>query len=109
MRGHLGTELQNKCDFTIQVKNDKESGDFTVSSRESRFKPFPSFVFQRGDYKGGMPMIEGKYADGTTEFDEVDKQVIEETRIERAELLLVNPVETKPDPIQIARGQKIEF
>lgn len=56
VRGHLGTALQNKADFIIEAK---KSGDneFEVSSRESRFAPFPSFTYSR-DEETGMPIIE---------------------------------------------------
>ncbi len=59
IRGHLGTALQNKADFIIEVKNNKESADFKISSRESRFAPFPSYSFTRNGHDG-MAMIEGE-------------------------------------------------
>ena len=59
IRGHLGTALQNKADFIIEVKNNKESADFKISSRESRFAPFPSYSFTRNGHDG-MAIIEGE-------------------------------------------------
>lgn len=56
VRGHLGTALQNKCDFAIEVINDKDSGIYTVKRRESRFAPFPSFDFQRD--QDGLPFLD---------------------------------------------------
>jgi hypothetical protein len=56
IRGHLGTALQNKCDFALEVLNDKDTGIYTVKRRESRFAPFPSFDFQRDQY--GMPFLD---------------------------------------------------
>lgn len=56
MRGHLGTALQNKCDFALEVKRDKELGFFQVICRESRFAPFSPFSFTRDEY--GMPVLE---------------------------------------------------
>jgi archaellum biogenesis ATPase FlaH len=54
MRGHLGTALQNKCDFSIEVAQDKDwPGAFSVKSRDSRFSPFPKFSFLR-DPKTGL-------------------------------------------------------
>lgn len=54
MRGHLGTALQNKCDFSIEVAQDKDwPGAFSVKSRDSRFTPFPKFSFLR-DPKTGL-------------------------------------------------------
>ena len=59
IRGHLGTALQNKADFIIEVKNDKEAAEFKISSRESRFAPFPSYSFTRNG-NDGMAIIEGE-------------------------------------------------
>lgn len=57
MRGHLGTALQNKCDFSIEVSGDKERpGWFNVGSRDSRFTPFPKFDFLRDPVTG---MVKG--------------------------------------------------
>jgi archaellum biogenesis ATPase FlaH len=54
MRGHLGTALQNKCDFSIEIALDKDwPGAFSVKSRDSRFPPFPKFSFIR-DPKTGL-------------------------------------------------------
>jgi hypothetical protein len=57
MRGHLGTALQNKYDFGIEVKKDKEMDNYTVKCRESRFAPFPGFTFERDEM--GFPFIPG--------------------------------------------------
>jgi hypothetical protein len=44
VRGHLGTELGNKADFTISVSKTKDDDTYsTVRSKDSRFFPFPSF------------------------------------------------------------------
>jgi len=56
MRGHLGTALQNKCDFAVEVQKDRDMGEFKVVSRESRFAPFPPFSFTRDDQ--GFPAID---------------------------------------------------
>lgn len=60
MRGHLGTELENKCDFSIQIA--MEEGEFTVTSRDSRYRPFPSFSFVRHE-RDGMPVLDGHRID----------------------------------------------
>ncbi len=60
MRGHLGTALQNKYDFGIEVKRDADNNTFDVKCRESRFAPFPGFTFLRDEK--GMPYLEGSAA-----------------------------------------------
>lgn len=59
MRGHLGTALQNKYDFGIEVRKDADNNSFDVKCRESRFAPFPGFTFLRDDkgipYRLGDP------------------------------------------------------
>lgn len=57
MRGHLGTALQNKYDFGIEVRRDADNNSFDVKCRESRFAPFPGFTFLRDDK--GMPYRQG--------------------------------------------------
>jgi hypothetical protein len=57
MRGHLGTALQNKYDFGIEVLRDRNTNIFDVKCRETRFAPFPGFSFLRDEK--GMPYIEG--------------------------------------------------
>jgi hypothetical protein len=53
MRGHLGTELQNKADFVIQTT--KFEGVTKVSCRESRYAEFDKFwITQTED---GTPML----------------------------------------------------
>jgi len=61
MRGHLGTALQNKCDFSIEVTQNQDQGPgwFGVKSRDSRFTPFPKFEFLRDPQTGllaGQPV-----------------------------------------------------
>jgi hypothetical protein len=56
MRGHLGTELQNKHDLALQVSIDEETGFYEVRHRDSRFKPFKGFTFQRDDK--GLPVMD---------------------------------------------------
>ena len=58
MRGHLGTELENKCDFALEVNRDEETGIYTVGSRLSRFLSFPAFDFERDEE--GLPLTDRK-------------------------------------------------
>jgi len=62
MRGHLGTELQNKCDFAFTVEQEKDSGRYKVKCRESRFAPWPPLTFTR-DPHTGRARLEGVRAD----------------------------------------------
>jgi archaellum biogenesis ATPase FlaH len=62
MRGHLGTELQNKCDFAIQVEQEKDSGTYKVRCRETRFAPWPPLTFTR-DPHTGRARLEGVQVD----------------------------------------------
>lgn len=58
MRGHLGTALENKCDFSIECRKDGDSGIFSVRCRDSRFAPWPGFDFTRDE--DGYPEIDGR-------------------------------------------------
>lgn len=51
VRGHLGTELGNKADFTISVSKKHDDDHYsTVSSKDSRYFPFRSFdLYQSRD------------------------------------------------------------
>lgn len=57
MRGHLGTELQNKCDWSEEVKREKDDGIYRIENRDARFSPFPAFEWTRDD-KGDAVMME---------------------------------------------------
>ncbi|MDH6312490.1 thiamine phosphate synthase YjbQ (UPF0047 family) [Parabacteroides sp. PFB2-10] len=45
MRGHLGTELLNKCSETYQVSRDSNSGIITVEQTECRNAPISKWAF----------------------------------------------------------------
>lgn len=49
MRGHLGTELQNKCDWSEEVKRDKDENVYRIENRDARFSPFPAFEWTRNE------------------------------------------------------------
>jgi len=69
LRGHLGTELQNKCDGIIQCILDEDAGYTTVKCRRSREINFPSFNFTQNKY--GYPVLE--YEDQTGyEYEETE-------------------------------------
>jgi len=44
-RGHIGTELLNKAETTIELENDTKTGVTTVKCESSRDKPFETFAF----------------------------------------------------------------
>jgi len=52
MRGHIGTEGQNRCDFAMEVSQEKESGWYKVKCRETRFAPWPVMTFTRDPQTG---------------------------------------------------------
>lgn len=60
-RGHIGTELLNKAEITIQVELDEKQDKFNppsvVSVESSRRKPFDPFVFTHGPT--GLPELLG--------------------------------------------------
>lgn len=51
VRGHLGTELSNKTDFTVEVRKKNDDDVYsTVRCKDSRYFPFPSFdLYQSRD------------------------------------------------------------
>ena len=53
MRGHLGTELQNKCDFSIETEL-QDDGFAKVYHRDARTPRFPQFEFTRN--QDGFPV-----------------------------------------------------
>lgn len=55
LRGHLGTELQNKADAVIETEK-ADDHYTTVKCRESREIPFPDFQFTQD--KWGIPVLE---------------------------------------------------
>lgn len=49
MRGHLGTELGNKAYEVQQVKNNKDTGIYTVTNTDRRSKTIPAYGFKFDD------------------------------------------------------------
>lgn len=54
-RGHLGSELLNKAQGTIELELDSRAGCTIVKCESSRDKPFESFAFTHGDT--GLPVV----------------------------------------------------
>ena len=67
LRGHLGTELQNKCDGIIQCNYDEDTKFTMVKCRRSREDPFPPFEFTQNAY--GYPVL-NYYETTGSEFEE---------------------------------------
>lgn len=61
-RGHIGTELQNKADCTIELSLDEKSGATDVKCESSRERPFNTFSFTHD--KNDLPMVVQHVADG---------------------------------------------
>lgn len=75
MRGHLGTELLNKCSETYQVS--QLNGIFTVAQTESRNAPAPDFAFTIDSE--GLPVL----ADETLQPSTRSGQYLERVQIIR--------------------------
>jgi hypothetical protein len=63
MRGHLGTEMGNKTDFTIMVEKKSDDDVFSiVKCKDSRYSPFPHFdLYQAKD--GLIDLDRGSWQD----------------------------------------------
>lgn len=56
-RGHIGSELLNKAEITIEVRYDEQTGHSVVKCESSRRKPFDQFVITHGP--SGLPELLG--------------------------------------------------
>jgi hypothetical protein len=56
-RGHIGTELMNKAEVTIEMELDEKNGCTIVKCESSRDRPFETFAFTHD--KDGLPEIIG--------------------------------------------------
>jgi hypothetical protein len=54
-RGHLGSELLNKAEVTIELELDDKTGCSLIKCESSREKPFETFAFTHGE--DGLPML----------------------------------------------------
>jgi hypothetical protein len=61
-RGHIGSELLNKAEVTIELTLDENTGATVVKCESSREKPFEPFMFQHGPT--GLPEIIGQTVKG---------------------------------------------
>lgn len=61
-RGHIGSELLNKAEVTIELSLDEQSGTTIVKCESSREKPFEPFAFTHSDT--GLPEIVGSPVKG---------------------------------------------
>ena len=61
-RGHIGSELLNKAEVTIELTLDENTGATVVKCESSREKPFEPFMFQHGPT--GLPEIIGQTVRG---------------------------------------------
>lgn len=87
-RGHIGSELLNKAECTIQVDLDEKSGFSVVKCESSREKPFEPFMFTHGPT--GLPeMIGVPTGDGAANQDDQVKKlqlIFEDEMLKRKEL-----------------------
>jgi len=67
-RGHLGTELLNKAQTTIELELDKKTNSTIVKCESSRDKPFESFAFTHG--LDDLPEVVGMPVAGETMPDD---------------------------------------
>jgi hypothetical protein len=56
VRGHIGTEFENKYDVGILTEKDPELKTFNVKCRDSRFAPFHDFTFEKDEK--GFPVMD---------------------------------------------------
>ncbi len=78
VRGHLGSELENKADSIIEIEKDAIEDFSTVKSRDARFKDFPSFEFEQDE--NGLPMVRGSESAEINIQEQMNRTV--DTRIE---------------------------
>jgi hypothetical protein len=71
-RGHIGSELLNKAECTIEVSYDEKTTNSIVKCESSREKPFDTFAFTHGPT--GLPEIIGVPAGATQDTqDQIEK------------------------------------
>jgi len=78
MRGHLGTELLNKCFEVYECTRNQETGLITVKQKDQRGAPVEKFSFSIGN--DGIPIR--TMAVSNREFKEAEKQQTEKDRFE---------------------------
>lgn len=73
MRGHLGTELQNKCDFSIETELTSD-GFAKVVHRDARTPRFPNFEFTRNNE--GLPVLNHNELPNIPRTEEIQSIII---------------------------------
>jgi hypothetical protein len=64
-RGHIGTELLNKAQFTIELEKDEKTGVTTVKCESARDEAFEPFGLTHGPKPDSLPVIIGTPMNGT--------------------------------------------
>jgi hypothetical protein len=78
-RGHIGTELQNKAEITIELEKDEQTGSSIVKCESSRDEGFESFSFTHGE--NGLPEIIGSAPVKTLNGSEIIPENIQRARL----------------------------
>lgn len=69
VRGHLGTELGNKADFTLAVQKKHDEDIFSnVVCKDSRYYPFPNFDLYQ-DKNGSLDMDRGSWQEDQSSME----------------------------------------
>jgi hypothetical protein len=88
-RGHIGSELQNKAQITIEMEKDEKTGHTIVKCESSREEEFDPFAFTHGPE--GLPMMVDMPIQGQT-IPEPDRKnrlaiIFESGRLKHAEFV----------------------
>lgn len=88
-RGHIGSELLNKAEITIDLENDEKAGCTIVKCESSRDIPFETFAFTHNEQ--GLPEVVSTPVKGKTMTDAERrtrlKQCFEDGNVSYKELL----------------------
>lgn len=79
-RGHIGSELLNKAEVTIEMELDEKNGCTTVKCESSREKPFETFSFTHD--ADGLPLIVGTPIKGSILPQEERKKRLEDVFVD---------------------------
>lgn len=77
IRGHIGTEIKNKCDFAVSVTK-MDDVNYRISNPTNRYANFPSFEFLRN--ADGLPEYENNVPDSSQFPARQNGQEIPESR-----------------------------
>jgi len=70
IRGHIGSELKNKCDFIINVA--KNECEYTLTNPASRYGEFKALTFTRDEY--GMPVFNSNMPKSVVNYYEIENE-----------------------------------